>query len=581
MDAPPSNKRLASLLNEIADLMEIDEADAFRIRSYRNAAQVIQSHPESLAELAADPRRELTEVKGVGKGLRSILEELIARGTCARREELLAKYPPVALDLLRIGGLGPKTIALIHRHFPLQNLDDLERLAREGKLRALPRLGEKFEQKLLRGLEGARRQQGRFLRNIVERAAEELKADLEALPGVERVEAAGSLRRGRETIGDLDLVVAGPAAAEALDRAATLPTVTETLARGDRKVSVRLGRRGLQADLRAVDSDSFGAAWQYFTGGKEHNVALRSRAVARGWRLNEYGLFRAEDGDRIASASEEEIYAAFGLPWIPPELREGIGEIEAAERGALPRLIELEDLRGDVHMHTVATDGRFTIEQMARAAQERGLRYIAITDHSKAIAMANGLDERRLAEQVREVRDLDRRLDGIRILAGCEVDILRDGRLDLADDALAELDVVIGSVHSQLDLESETMTERLLRAIENPRLDILGHPTGRRLLRREASSFDFERVAAAAVAAGVALEINSSPERLDLGAVEIRRARALGARFVISSDAHHVRNFELLRHGVVTARRGWLSPEDVLNTLDEGEFLKALRRNRR
>jgi DNA polymerase (family 10) len=408
--------------------------------------------------------------------------------------------------------------------------------------------------------------------------AAELAEALRQVPGVEDVTPAGSLRRGRETVGDLDLLVTGPHADAALDRFMAYPKVEEALGRGENKASAKVGREGLQVDVRALPCESFGAAMQYFTGSKEHNVALRARAVRMGLKLSEYGLFRAEDDARVAGETEAGVYEALGLAWIPPELRENHGEIEAAAEGRLPELVELEDIRGDLHMHTTETDGRATLEEMAEAARERGYVYIAITDHSKALAMANGLDEKRTVAFARRVREINRSGAGIRIFSGIECDILKDGAMDLADDALAELDLVIGSVHSHMNMESAEMTERLLRALECPYLRILGHPTGRLLLQRDPFPFDFERVVEEAVRRGVWLEINASPERLDLNAVHARAAKAKGAKFTISTDAHHPQHLGGMRYGVATARRGWLGPADVANTLPLDRFAEALKR---
>jgi DNA polymerase (family 10) len=397
-------------------------------------------------------------------------------------------------------------------------------------------------------------------------------------PGVDSVTPAGSLRRGRETVGDLDLLVTGPEAAAALDRFVAYSRVDEVLGHGENKASAKVGREGLQVDVRALAPASYGAALQYFTGSKDHNVALRTRAVKMGLKLSEYGLFRSEGDARVAGETEAGVYEALGLPWIPPELRENSGEIEAAEAGRLPDLVGLADMRGDLHMHTVATDGRGTLEEMAAAARDRGYQYIAITDHSKALAMANGLDEKRVVEFARQVREINRDGLGIRIFSGIECDILKDGAMDLADDALAELDLVIGSVHSHMNQESAEMTDRLLRALACPHLRVLGHPTGRILLHRDPFPFDFERVAAEAVARGVWLEINSSPERLDLHAPLIRAAKAKGARFTISTDAHHPQQLANMRYGVTMARRGWLGKTDIMNALAAGDFAAALRK---
>jgi DNA polymerase (family X) len=396
--------------------------------------------------------------------------------------------------------------------------------------------------------------------------------------GLDRISAAGSLRRGKETIGDLDLLATGPGAAAALDRFVANPKVRDVLGKGANKSSVKYGLEGLQVDLRALPAESYGAALQYFTGSKEHNVNLRTRALKLGLTLNEYGLFRLDDNQRVAGQTEEEIYRQLGLEWIPPELRENCGEIEAAAEGRLPKLVELSDIRGDLHMHTRASDGRATLEEMAEAARRRGYEYIAITDHSKALAMANGLDERRAVDFARQVRELNRNGLGIRILSGIECDILRDGVMDLSEDALAELDFVIGSVHSHLSLEPEEMTDRMLRALESPSIRVIGHPTGRRLLHRDPSAFDFDRVAVRAASRGVWMEVNASPERLDLPGPLLRTARARGVRFVISTDAHHPRHLLNMPYGVATARRGWLEAAAVMNTLPYDQFCAALKR---
>ncbi len=572
------NKKIAAILEETADLMEIAGADGFRIRSYRNAAQVIESFPEPLVAILKDPERKVTDIKGVGKGIASALAELVERGSFARRDEMLEKYPPTALELLKISGLGPKGIAAIYHHFRVSTIDGLEQLCRDEKLRALPRMGEKLEQKILRGIESYKRSAGRFLINFADRTAADLIDYLRTTEGVDKITSAGSLRRGKETIGDVDLIATGPRAIDALDRFVEHPAVAEVLAHGDTKASAAVGREGLQVDVRALDADSYGAALQYFTGSKEHNVALRDRAVRMGLRLNEYGLYRNDDGAKIAGRDEAGIYEALGLPWIPPELRENTGEIEAALEGDLPNLVEPEQIVADLHMHTTETDGHFSMQEMAEAARAKGYRYIAITDHSKALAMANGLDEKRLMGQIEQVRQTSKQWEDFTILSGCEVDILQDGRLDIDDEVLAQLDVVIASVHSHMHIEAAEMTERLLSVVENPYVNILGHPTGRLLLRRDPYAYDFERIVTEAGRRGVRMEINASPERLDLGATQLRAARAKGVKFVISTDAHHTRHFDNMKYGVLTARRGWLTPDDVLNTLPREEFQKALAR---
>jgi DNA polymerase (family 10) len=570
------NKEIARILWETGDLMEIAAEDSFRIRSYRNGATAVEGYPERIVDILRDPDRKVTDIPGIGKGLAQVLAEIAERGSCERRDLLLAKFPPGALEFLKIQGLGPKSIALIFEHFHIGTIDELERLCHEQKLRGLPRMGAKLEEKVLRSIAGYRQRTGRYLLSYAEGVAAELSEVLRQVPGVDAVTAAGSLRRGRETVGDLDLLVTGPSATGALDKFVAWPQVEEVLARGENKASAKVGREGLQVDVRALLPESFGAAMQYFTGSKDHNVAIRMRAVKMGLKLSEYGLFRVADDFRVAGQTEEGIYQALGLPWIPPELRENTGEIEAAEQGNLPELVELRHIRGDLHMHTTETDGRATLEEMAEAARERGYEYIAITDHSKSLAMANGLDEKRAVAFARRVRDINRAGLGIRVFSGLECDILKDGEMDLANDALAELDLVIGSVHSHMNLESGEMTDRLMRALECPHLRILGHPTGRMLLHRDPYPFDFERVAAEAVRRGVWLEINASPERLDLHGTLIRTARAKGAKFTISTDAHHPKHLGSMRYGVVTARRGWLGPNDILNTRGADEFARAI-----
>jgi DNA polymerase (family 10) len=572
------NKEIARVLWETADLMEIAAEDSFRIRSYRNGATAVEGHPERVEDILRDPARKVTDIPGIGKGLAAVLAEIVDHRSCERRDALLQKFPTGALEFLKIQGLGPKGIALIFEHYRIGTIDELERLCLDHKLRVLPRMGAKLEEKVLRSIAQYRLRTGRYLLSYAEDTAAELSQALRQVPGVEDVTPAGSLRRGRETVGDLDLLVTGPNADAALDRFLAYPKVDEVLARGENKASAKVGREGLQVDVRALPRESFGAAMQYFTGSKEHNVALRARAVRLGLKLSEYGLYRAQDDARVAGETEAGVYEALGLAWIPPELRENHGEIEAAAEGRLPKLVELEDVRGDLHMHTTETDGRATLEEMADAAAAMGYAYIAITDHSKALAMANGLDEKRAVEFARRVREINRDGTGIRIFSGIECDILKDGAMDLADGALAELDLVIGSVHSHMNMESAEMTDRLLRALESPYLRILGHPTGRLLLQRDPFPFDFERVVEAAVRRGVWLEINASPERLDLNAVNARAAKAKGARFTISTDAHHPQHLAGMRYGVATARRGWLGPADIVNTLPLHKFAEALKR---
>ncbi len=573
------NKEIARLLSETADLMEIAAEDPFRIRSYRNGASAIEGLPERIVDILNDPNRKVTEIPGIGKGLAAVLAEVVARGSFERRDQLLERYPPTALEFLKIQGLGPKSIALIWEHYRVSTIDELERLCTERKLRVLPRMGAKLEEKVLRSIAQYRQRVGRFLLSFADATARGMIEHLSDVPGVEKITPAGSLRRGKETVGDIDLLVTGPKAAASLDRVVKHPDVTEILGKGENKASVKIGAERIQVDVRALPEVNYGAALQYFTGSKEHNIALRTLCVKRGLKLSEYGLFRVDDDRRVAGETEEGIYEALGLAWIPPELRENQGELEAAAQGKFPRLVELSDIRGDLHMHTLASDGRASLEEMVQANRELGYEYLAITDHSKALAMANGLDEKRAVAFAQAVRKLNRQGPGIRVFSGLECDIRKDGSMDLTDDALAELDFIIGSVHSYMNLEAEAMTDRLLRALECPYLKVLGHPTGRLLLQREAFPFDFERVAAEAARRNVCLEINASPERLDLHPTLLRAAKAKGARFTISTDSHHPKHLLHMRYGVITARRGWLGPRDIMNTRSLDEFEQFLRKN--
>jgi len=575
------NKAIANLLYETADLLEIDGADSFRIRSYRNAAQAIENHAERIAELIVDPKKVLA-IPGIGKGMLTNLQEILQGGRLAVHAELLQKYHPSMLQLLKIQGLGPKTIALIWSAYKVSDVDGVEKLAREGKIRTLPRLGEKHETKLLKAIEDYRRISGRFLIDAAETEAEKLIAYLAKFPGIEKITPAGSLRRGRETVGDLDILVTGKICGDdakrqqAIEHVVKYPPLMDVIARGENKVSFHV-RNGMQVDVRLLPPESFGAAMQYFTGSKAHNVALRQRALKMGYTLSEYSLADLKTEAPVAGATEQEIYAKLNLDYIPPEMRENLGEIDLAAEHKLPELLTDKDLRGDVHMHTVETDGRNTIEEMALAARERGYQYLAITDHSKNLAFANGLDDKRAVQHIARIRAANDQLEGIRIFAGVEVDILTDGDLDLSNDVLAQMDVVIASVHSQFNQEPSKMTERLLKAVENPNISILGHPTGRLLLRRDAYGFDLGAVLRVAARNKVAMELNAYPDRLDLNDVHLRQAKRHGVKIVINTDSHHTSHLAKIRFGILQARRAWLTPGDVLNTLPEEKFAKAMK----
>ncbi len=575
------NKAIAGILYETADLLEIDGQDSFRIRSYRNAAEAIEAQTQQIADLINEPKKVLA-IPGIGKGMLVNMQEMFKEGKLSLHADLLTKYHPSMLELLKIQGLGPKTIALIWSAYKVSDLEGVAKLAREGKIRELPRMGEKQEQKLLKAIEDYRRIAGRFLLDAAEREADKIIEHLRDYPGVEKITPAGSLRRGRETVGDLDILVTGKACCndaareKLIEHVIKLPGLMEIIARGDNKVSFRL-RGGMQVDVRLLPPESFGAAMQYFTGSKAHNVALRQRALKMGYTLSEYSLAKLDTEKPVAGKTEEEIYAKLKLDYIPPELRENLGEIDAAAAHTLPVLITQADLQGDVHMHTVETDGRNTIEEMAEAAREHGYKYMAITDHSKNLAFANGLDDKRAVEHIQRIRAVNDKLGGIRIFAGIEVDILADGSLDLSDSVLEQMDIVIASVHSHFNQTPAEMTDRLLKAVENPNTSLLGHPTGRLLLRREAYGFDIDAVLKSAAKTKVAMELNAYPDRLDLNDRHLRLAKEHGVKIVINTDSHHTSHMDKIRFGILQARRAWLTKEDVLNTLPVQKFAKAMK----
>jgi DNA polymerase (family X) len=575
------NKAIANILYDTADLLEIDGQDSFRIRSYRNAAQAIENHSQQIKEIIGDPKQVLA-IPGIGKGMLTNLQELFRDGSLAVQKELLEKYHPSMLQLLKIQGLGPKTIALIWSAYKVSDVEGVEKLAQEGKIRILPRMGEKHEAKLLKAIADYRRIGGRFLIDAAQAEADKLTEYLQKFNGIDKITPAGSLRRGRESVGDLDILVTGKvctseaARQKAIAYIAQYPPLMDVIVSGDNKVSFHV-RSGMQVDVRLLPPESFGAAMQYFTGSKAHNVALRQRALRMGFTLSEYSLADLKTEKPVAGKTEEEIYAKLGLDYIPPELRENLGEIDAAEKHALPRLITQDDLQGDVHMHTVETDGKNTIEEMAQAAKKHGYKYMAVTDHSKNLAFANGLDDARAVAHIQRIRKAGKQIDGITILAGIEVDILADGTLDLSDDVLAQMDIVIASVHSVFNQEPAEMTDRLLKAIENPNTSVIGHPTGRIQLRRDSYKFNMAAVLAAAAKRKVAMELNAYPDRLDLNDIHLRQAKQQGVKIVINTDAHHTSHLEKIRYGILQARRAWLTKEDVLNTLPALKFQKAMK----
>ena len=572
--SPLDNRAVARSLSEIADLLELKGDNPFKIRAYRNAADIVSNAAEQVAGL---DEAGLRAWNGIGKDLAGRIREIALTGDCGIRQELLTEFPATLLDVLRLQGVGPKTVAILYREARIKSLDDLSAAAKAGRLRSIKGMGARKEQLILQAIEEQQRHAGRHLLSRATETADGIVAYLKALAPAAEIVTVGSVRRGQETSGDLDILASG-AEASLTNAFVQYPGVERVLGHGGGKASV-LMRGGFPADLRIVKSEQRGAAMQYFTGSKAHNIVLRDRALARGWKLNEYGLFDGDDKP-IAGATEAEIYKALGMAYIAPELRENRGEIEAAEANSLPQLIDAADLRCDVHMHTTESDGRERLETMAAAAQARGLEFIAITDHTQSLAMANGLDETRTLAHAENIRRFSKTLKGFTVLAGAEVDILSDGRLDLADDCLAALDIVIVSLHSQLQQDEDDTTRRLIRAIEHPSVDIVGHPTARWLLRREGARFKLEQVIDAAVANGVALEINSQPHRLDLCDSHARLARDRGAKLAINSDAHEIPALGYTRWGILTARRAWLSKDDVINTRPLKHFKAGLRRNR-
>jgi DNA polymerase (family 10) len=577
------NREVARILRETAQLLEIDGAIIGRYRSYEKVAELLYSMHERIEDVAKDEKK-LKELPGIGDNMAAHIREILDTGDYSLREKLLKKYPVTLLELLHLQSLGPKKVAFLWKKFKVSTVEGIEKLAQEGKLRDLDGFGEKSEQNILKATASAKRSSGRFKLDDVDEGAQKLMAYISRMDKiVESVTPAGSLRRGKETIGDLDLLVTmrpGRDKQKDVDAVAEhilkYPGIDQTLAHGENKVSVILGN-GLQVDVRLLEKECFGAALLYFTGSKEHNVVLRGRARDMGWTLNEYALTTLKGGKFVAGKTEKDIYDKLRLDYVEPELREHTGEIDAADNHRLPTLLKLEDIRGDVQMHTTASDGRNSIEEMGEAAAELGYEYIALTDHSKAVTVANGMDERRTLEQIKKIRAAQAKVPEIRLLAGIEVDILKNGKLDLDDEVLAQLDVVVASVHSYMSLGREEMTERLLAAIENPYTQIIAHPTGRLLLRREAFDYEIEKILEAAKEHGVAMECNAYPDRLDLKDTHLRMAKERGVKIVISTDSHSTGNLKFMKYGVITARRGWLEKNEVINTLPTAEFLGALR----
>jgi DNA polymerase (family 10) len=559
---PVHNADIAAVFEEIADLLEIKGENPFRIRAYRNAARQMEAMGTPAAEMVAR-NEDLTELPGIGEDLAAKIREIVETGKCRALEKLRKQLPPTVATLLKVPGLGPKRVRTLHQELKIDTLAQLKRAARDGAIRALAGFGEKTERTILESIEQHAEEAQRFKLAVAAQYAEPLAAYLEQARNVTQVVIAGSYRRCKETVGDIDILATTKGDSDVMDRFTRYDEVRDVSAKGETRATVIL-KCGLQVDLRVVPQESFGAALHYFTGSKAHNIAIRKLGQQKKLKINEYGVFRGER--RVSGAKEEEVFAAVGLPWIPPELREDHGEVEAARAGKLPKLVELKDLRGDLHAHTKATDGHHTLKEMAEAAKARGFEYLAITEHSRRLTVAHGLDPERLRKQCAEIDRLNDALDGIRLLKGIEVDILEDGSLDLPDEVLAELDLVVGAVHSKFDLPRRKQTERILRAMDNRCFTILAHPTGRLIEQREPYDVDMLRIVRKARERGCFLELNAHPERLDLLDVHCQMARDEGVLVAVSSDAHRVQDFDNLRYGVGQARRGWLAKESVLNT---------------
>lgn len=576
-----TNSQIANVFDQMADLLEFKGANPFRVRAYRNAARKLRDYHEPLAGIVEDPQRSLLDIEGIGEDLAGKITTLVSTGDLPQLRELQAEVPESVLSMLRIPGLGPKKVAALYKELGVKTLAELQAACESGKVRELKGFGEKTEQTILQGMQLATTAESRIYWAVADEVAQALRAHLRDCPAIAQLEIAGSYRRGKETIGDLDALVVAEDPEAVMDWFGRFPGIQAVLARGPTKMSVRT-EQGLQLDLRVVPAESFGAALQYFTGSKEHNVVLRGRARQRGLKINEYGVYRILEGSEeyVAGASESEVYEALELPWIPPELREARREFEWADARQLPRLIELSDLRGDLHMHTTETDGQATLEEMVAAARDRGLKYIAITDHSQRVSMARGLNAERLLNQWKQIDALNRQLDGFHVLKGIECDILEKGGMDLPDEVLAQADWVMASVHYGQKQPRKQITERILGAIENPYVSAIAHPTGRLLNRREAYEVDLDAVFAAAKKHGKFLELNANPMRLDLNDVYCAAAKQHGILVVISTDAHSTDGLEVMRYGVLQARRAGLTRDDVVNTRSWRDFQSLLRKQR-
>jgi DNA polymerase (family 10) len=569
---PILNADIAEIFTRMANLLEIEDANPFRVRAYRNASRVVAGLGREIADMHGSGE-DLTDLPGIGKDLAAKIDEIIRTGTLKQLETLEGQTPPGLNDLMNIPGLGPRKVAALYRHLNITTSGELRAAAEEKKIRELDGFGEKSEQSILESLAGPEVGKDRILFQEAEQRAGPLVDYLKKGGGIENITVAGSFRRCRETVGDLDILVACADDGNVMDRFTGYEDVRKIVSKGSTRSTVVL-LSGLQVDLRVVPLKSYGAALHYFTGSKAHNIAVRKRGVKRGLKINEYGVFKKEK--QVAGRTEEEVYQAVGLGYIEPELREDRGEIEAAENGRLPALVRLEDIRGDLHAHTDATDGRSSLREMAEAARKRGYEYLAITEHSKRVTMAGGLDAGKLAAQIEQIDRLNEQFEGFRLLKGIEVDILADGSLDLPDGILERLDLCVCSVHYNQNLSREKQTDRILRAMENPFFNILAHPTGRLIGRRKPYDVDLEKIMEAAQASGIFLELNAEPERMDLSDTRCMTAREIGVKVAISTDAHSAASLDFMRYGIGQARRGWLEPDNVINTRPLSELLKLI-----
>jgi len=568
------NSDFAKIFWDLAEFLELKNENRFKVAAYRKAAQNIESLSENLGTIyKAGGLKALEEIPGIGQGIATKIEKTIKSGKLDVYEKLRKEFPRGFLELVETPGMGPKTAMLLYKKLKIDSRAKLEKAAKEGKLQGLPGMGAKKEENILKGVELKKKISGRFLLNAALDQAEAVAKELEKLKEVEKILICGSLRRRKETIGDADILVIAKRSKNIMQRFTSLPQAQRILVKGETKSSIVL-KMGMQVDLRVVEDKSFGSAAHYFTGCKAHNIKLREMAIKKGLKLSEYGFFKKDKW--VAGRTEKEVFKTVGLTYIPPELREMRGEIEAAQKGKLPKLIESKDIKGDLHMHTIETDGSNTIEQMAQAAKKLGYEYIAITDHTQSTRIAHGMDEKRTLKHLKEIDRVNKKIQGIRVLKGAEVDILPDGRMDLPDSILKQMDLVIAAVHSNFKMPEDQMTRRILKALENKYVNILAHPTGRLIGEREAYKVDIEKVIAIAKKTKTALELNSHPQRLDLNDVNCRLAKDQGVLISINTDSHTTDQLNLMKYGIFTARRGWLEKKNILNALTLDKLLKIL-----